>query len=191
MAKSNILDKRLIFVTGKGGVGKSDGGRGARHSPPPARASARSSARSPSRSAMSRFFDAQGVGYREVEIAAEPVRDLDRPPAGARGVPAAADQGEAGLRPAVQEPCLHLLRGRDAGPARAGDDRQGVGARAARSRRVKKRLEVRPRDRRRAGDRAWARACCGRPSTFGDIARVGPDQAAGRTRSTSSSPTRS
>lgn len=68
MAKSNILDKRLIFVTGKGGVGKST------VSAALGLAAAREGKRAiicevAQQERMSRFFERQGVGYHEIEIA--------------------------------------------------------------------------------------------------------------------------
>ena len=68
MAKTNILDKRLIFVTGKGGVGKST------VSAALGVAAAREGKRAivcevAQQERMSRFFERQGVGYHETEIA--------------------------------------------------------------------------------------------------------------------------
>ena len=64
---SDILDKRLIFVTGKGGVGKSTVAAAL------GIAAAREGRRAivcevAAQERMSRFFDRQGVGYRETEI---------------------------------------------------------------------------------------------------------------------------
>jgi anion-transporting ArsA/GET3 family ATPase len=65
---SDILDKRLIFVTGKGGVGKSTvaAALGVTASREGRRAIVCEVAQ---QERMSRFFDRQGVGYRETEIA--------------------------------------------------------------------------------------------------------------------------
>jgi anion-transporting ArsA/GET3 family ATPase len=68
MASSKILDKRLIFVTGKGGVGKST------VSAALGVAAARAGKRAivcevAQQERMSRFFERQGVGYHETEIA--------------------------------------------------------------------------------------------------------------------------
>jgi anion-transporting ArsA/GET3 family ATPase len=65
---STILDKRLIFVTGKGGVGKSTVAAAL------GIAAAREGRRAivcevAQQERMSRFFDRQGVGYHETEIA--------------------------------------------------------------------------------------------------------------------------
>jgi anion-transporting ArsA/GET3 family ATPase len=64
---SNILDKRLIFVTGKGGVGKSTVAAAL------GVAAAREGKRAivcevAQQERMSRFFERQGVGYHETEI---------------------------------------------------------------------------------------------------------------------------
>ena len=64
---SNILDKRLIFVTGKGGVGKSTVAAAL------GVAAAREGRRTivcevAQQERMSRFFERQGVGYHETEI---------------------------------------------------------------------------------------------------------------------------
>jgi anion-transporting ArsA/GET3 family ATPase len=64
---SNILDKRLIFVTGKGGVGKSTVAAALGF------AAAREGKRAivcevAQQERMSRFFERQGVGYHETEI---------------------------------------------------------------------------------------------------------------------------
>jgi anion-transporting ArsA/GET3 family ATPase len=68
MPKHNILEKRLIFVTGKGGVGKST------VSAALGIAAAREGKRAivcevAQQERMSRFFERQGVGYHEIEIA--------------------------------------------------------------------------------------------------------------------------
>jgi anion-transporting ArsA/GET3 family ATPase len=64
---SNILDKRMIFVTGKGGVGKSTVAAAL------GVAAAREGKRAivcevAQQERMSRFFERQGVGYHETEI---------------------------------------------------------------------------------------------------------------------------
>jgi anion-transporting ArsA/GET3 family ATPase len=68
MPRNNILDKRLIFVTGKGGVGKSTVAAAL------GVAAAREGKRAivcevAQQERMSRFFERQGVGYHETEIA--------------------------------------------------------------------------------------------------------------------------
>jgi anion-transporting ArsA/GET3 family ATPase len=68
VARTNILQKRLIFVTGKGGVGKST------VSAALGLAAARSGKRAmvcevAQQERMSRFFERQGAGYHETEIA--------------------------------------------------------------------------------------------------------------------------
>jgi anion-transporting ArsA/GET3 family ATPase len=68
VARTNILQKRLIFVTGKGGVGKSTVAAAL------GVAAAREGKRAivcevAQQERMSRFFDRQGVGYHETEIA--------------------------------------------------------------------------------------------------------------------------
>src|ERR1041385_2968944 len=68
MPRINILDKRLIFVTGKGGVGKSTVAAAL------GVAAAREGKRAivcevAQQERMSRFFERQGVGYHETEIA--------------------------------------------------------------------------------------------------------------------------
>src|SRR5919198_380467 len=107
-----LLDKRLIFVTGKGGVGKSTVS-----------------------AALGVAAARQGKRTIICEVAQqEPISHLfERPTTRPRGVPSASDQDPAGLRAAVQEPDLHLLRSRNTRPARASHDRQGLGARPARS----------------------------------------------------------
>jgi len=67
MPRKNILDKRLIFVTGKGGVGKSTVAAAL------GVAAAREGKRAivcevAQQERMSRFFERQGVGYHETEI---------------------------------------------------------------------------------------------------------------------------
>jgi len=67
MPRNNILDKRLIFVTGKGGVGKSTVAAAL------GVAAAREGKRAivcevAQQERMSRFFERQGVGYHETEI---------------------------------------------------------------------------------------------------------------------------
>ena len=122
---------------------------------------------------MSSVFHTKGVGYHETEIADDLYAFSIDPAARAGGVPAAPDQDQAALRPDVQEPDLHLLRRRHAGPAGAGHDREGLGAGAARPAGETGR-QVRPRDRGCARHGSRRSGSCAHPKTFGDIARVGP-----------------
>ncbi len=147
-----LLDKRLVFVTGKGGVGKSTvalalglaaADRGQAHDRLRGRvAGARLARPSPSRDRLPRGR-ARG----------QPVVDLDRPRRVDARVPAAPAQGPRDGRPADPQPDLHLPRGGHPGPQGARHDREDLGAGAARPPRQEG-PRVRPRDRRLAGDRA-------------------------------------
>ena len=151
----DLLDKRLIFVTGKGGVGKSTVAAAL------GIAAARRGRRTivaelTGQDRIARAFGGEDSRLHRGGDRRRPVDDLDRPPARARGVPARCRSGEGDGRPAVGQSRVPVLRGGDAGNARAGDHGQGVGARAARAPH-EGRDALRPRDRRRARDRPWCR----------------------------------
>ena len=174
-AVPELLDKRLVIVTGKGGVGKSTvalalGLAAAARGPANDRlrgllAGAHLPGLPPGRGRLPRGRDG-----------GQPVGDLDRPRRGDARVRPASAQGPGDARPAVPLPDLHLPRGGHPGPARAGDDREDLGGRPA-GPQGEEGAQVRPRDRRRAGDRRRASRFLQTPRTFANIARVGPIKA--------------
>ncbi len=130
-AVPTLLDKRLLFVTGKGGVGKST----------VAIALGLLAARRGLRTIVAELASQERVqglfGEDERERESVPrararpraVHDLDRPPAGDGGVP--ARQGRTVRAGPRLEPPVPGLRDGHPGDARAAQHRQGVGARAA------------------------------------------------------------
>ena len=183
-----LLDKRLIVVTGKGGVGKTT----------VAAALGLLAARRGRRTVvvevaeqerLAGLFGRARRGPPRGRARARPVRGLDRARARHGGVaapPAASPGALAGLLGGSR---IFQLphRGRARGE-RAGDDRQGLGPRSARA--PHRRLGVRRRrDRGRAGHgpRRWR--CCAPRAPTPSIARVGPI-ARQASRSTSSCATR-
>ena len=150
-----LLDKRLVIVTGKGGVGKSTvslalalagGARGQADDPLRGRRHRASLARlSPRRGRLPRGRDGR-----------EPVADLDRPRRVDARVRAAAAEGQGDARSPLPLADLHLPRGRHARAQGAGDDRQDLGA-GARRPQGQAGPQLRPGDRRRPGDRSRGR----------------------------------
>ena len=171
-AVRDLLDKRLVIVTGKGGVGKSTvalalaPGRGrARQAHDRLRGLRPGAALArvpPRRGRLPRGRDGR-----------QPLGDLDRPGRVDEGVRADPAQGEGDARPALPLADLHLPRRRDAGPARAGHDRQDLGAGPAQ-----------PQGPRAGASTTWssstrrppgtASASCRRRAPSPSIARVGP-----------------
>ena len=170
---SALLDKRLIVVTGKGGVGKTtvsaalgllaaalgqagDRGRGLR-------AGTAVRALRPPRSGPPR-----GRARRR------PARHLDRPPARQGGMASLPAEVLGPRRPARRQPHLPVPHGGRAGSRRARDDRQGLGSRSARAP-SRRHASLRRRDRRlaRHGPRrgAPARAAHLRPDRSGGADR--------------------
>ena len=170
----DVLGKRLLFVTGKGGVGKSTvaAALGAARRPPRAAHDARRGRRPGPRRTRARWAARR---LRGAHARTGPVHDLDRSRARAGGVPARAAAGARDGRIAGLEPHVPVLRRGHAGDARAAHDGQGVGARAARAAH-RGRGSVRSGDRRRAGHRARS----GRAARAGHL-RPGRARGADRT----------
>ncbi len=98
--------------------------------------------------------------------------DLDRPGRVAARVRPAPAEGQGDARPAVQVADLHLPRRGHTGAQGARDDRQDLGARA-RGPQGQAGPQLRPRDRRRAGDRARRRV----PADAADVRQRRPRRA--------------
>ena len=151
----DLFDKRLVFVTGKGGVGKSTVSIALGLAAAAARqADDRLRGLLPGER-LARLQEGRGRLQRG-RGRREPVGDLDRPRREPARVPAAPAEGAGDARPAGRSQHLQLPRGGHPRAEGAGHDRQGLGARPD-DRKVKKAARVRPGDRRRARDRTRRR----------------------------------
>ena len=157
-----------------------DGGDRARAARGPARTAhdRRRAARARSGSRACSARDA-GEQFRELELDAGPVHDLDRPAAGDGGVP--ARQGRhASARRSARAGCSRPSPWPRPGCAscsasgRCGSSRSSTAALAAPLPYDLVIVDA-------PGHRTRRRRCCARPSTFADIARVGPIAHQGRT----------
>ena len=168
-----LRDRALLYVTGKGGVGKTTVAAAL------GLAAAETGRRTivcevAEQDRMSRAFARQGVRPRARDRARRgPLGDHDRPAAGARGVARQAARRRcrrAHPGPLARVPVLRRRRARREG---ADHDREGLGARAARSAGTATTAPTTSwsSTRRRP---ATASAMLTTPRTFGEIARVGP-----------------
>ena len=170
---ADLLDKRLLFVIGKGGVGRST----------VAAALGLAAARRGQRTIVAEvsgqhrlagaFGSDDGAVLVERELERRPVRDHDRPRARDRGVPARCRSARArwaSCWPPSRD--VPVLRGGGAGAARARHHRQDLGARAARAAHAR----GQPYDLVIVDAPATGHgvAMIRTPKQFADIARVGP-----------------
>ena len=168
---ADLLERRLIFVTGKGGVGKST----------VATALGLLGARSGLRTIVAELASQDRVGQsvragrgdlRGGRARRRAVHDLDRPRARDGGVPARQDRHRSARRSARaacstrsrwrRRECASCCRS-----ARSGSWRSCNGA-------TERRRRLRPRDRRLARGRPRRSGILHTPRTFAEIARVGP-----------------
>ena len=126
----SLLDRRLIFITGKGGVGKSL--VAATLGTVAARSGLRTLvAELASQERVQRVFEQPGGALRGGRARARAVHDLSRSRARDGRVPQREDRRRrAGAR---RQPAVPRVRDGDAGDAGAAQHRQGVGARAVRA----------------------------------------------------------
>ena len=166
-----LLDRTLLYVTGKGGVGKTTVAAALGLAAAGA-GGARSCARSPSRTASR---------ARSPARACSASRRSSSPRTCGRSASTRTRRCRSGSRASSAGTALRLITGSSAfqhfvaaAPGREGadHDREGLGARAARAL-GRAEPHLRPGDRRRAAS-GHGLAMLTAPSTFGEIARVGP-----------------